>query len=283
MGSAPPLNIIGINLENPEINLRRFCAGVSSTCTTGCGIDCENCSNPMEKTTSICCAQNASEKDDRGGWLYLEDRNSGLPDVILVSILSLLTMKEAGRSSLLSKRWRYTLTYITALNFDASHIIYGLELEDKKLEVERPLYLSWVNQVLNSYNGPSTDRFRVQFDLNGTSRFDLDNWVIEQRVKRLDLDLINSEFNWFNFATNRSSMRANGIEFAKFPVFDKLKQLELKICVTSEHQSLLVFALLIEACPFLNKFVLQICSLQLQREGKFKVENKNRDEDNWGG
>ncbi|XP_059657266.1 F-box protein At5g03100-like isoform X2 [Cornus florida] len=149
-------------------------------------------SNPMEKTTSICCAQNASEKDDKGGGLCLEDRISGLPDVILVSILSLLTMKEAGRSSLLSKRWRYVWTYITDLNFDASHIIYGLELEDKELEEGRPFYLSWVNQVLNSFNGPCIDQFRVQFDLDKTCRFDIDNWVnfaIEKRVKRLDLDL----------------------------------------------------------------------------------------------
>ncbi|XP_059657262.1 uncharacterized protein LOC132303839 isoform X2 [Cornus florida] len=58
----------------------------------------------------------------------------------------------------------------------------------------------------------------------------------------------------------------NGIKFAKFPVFDKLKQLELKIYVTSEYQSLLVFALLIEACPFLNKFVLQLELLKRRQQ-----------------
>ncbi|XP_059657263.1 F-box/LRR-repeat protein At3g59200-like isoform X1 [Cornus florida] len=367
-------------------------------------------SNPMEKTTSICCAQNASEKDDKGGGLCLEDRISGLPDVILVSILSLLTMKEAGRSSLLSKRWRYVWTYITDLNFDASHIIYGLELEDKELEEGRPFYLSWVNQVLNSFNGPCIDQFRVQFDLDKTCRFDIDNWVnfaIEKRVKRLDLDLFqpgrttegynfpdtdritnhlhslslgftrcnsltnlllkdvnvtgqvledfltncpfleqlsvaNSEclvnlkvhslklkrleitycdnvesieisamnlvsfnysgpkisqpfknvnelvelniggdyydyliYNFFEISSYLSHLESltltmtsveNGIKFAKFPVFDKLKQLELKIYVTSEYQSLLVFALLIEACPFLNKFVLQLELLKRKQQ-----------------
>ncbi|XP_059657256.1 putative F-box/LRR-repeat protein At3g18150 [Cornus florida] len=315
-------------------------------------------------------------------------------------------MKEDG-SSLLSKRWRYVWTYITDLNFDASHIIYGLELEDKELEEGRPFYLSWVNQVLNSYNGPTIDQFIVQFDLDETCRFDIDNWVNfanEKRVKRLDLDLFqfgrttegynfpdtdqitnhlhslslgftrcnsltnlllkdvnvtgqvledfltncpfseqlsvakseclvnlkvhslklkrleitycfNVEsieisamnlvsfnyfgpkisqpfktvkelvelniggdyydyliYNFFEISSYLSHLESltlnmtsveNSIEFAKFPVFDKLKQLELKIVVTSKHQSLLVFAHLIEACPFLNKFVLRLISLTL--------------------
>ncbi|XP_059657324.1 F-box/FBD/LRR-repeat protein At1g13570-like [Cornus florida] len=151
-------------------------------------------SNPIEKTTSICCAQNASEKDDKGGFC-LEDHISGLPDVILVSILSLLTMKEAGRTSLLSKRWRYTWTYITGLNFDSLPIKFGIKLREKKVEVERPLYLSWVNHVLKSHNAPIIDEFRVQFDLDETYRLDIDNWVnfaMKKRVKRLELDLSES-------------------------------------------------------------------------------------------
>ncbi|XP_059658989.1 F-box/LRR-repeat protein At3g03360-like [Cornus florida] len=101
-------------------------------------------------------------------------------------------MKEAGRTSLLSKRWRYTWTYIAGLNFDSLHIMFGIELREKKIEVERPLYLSWVNQVLKSHNAPTIDEFRVQFDLDETCRFDIDNWVnfaMEKRVRRLELDL----------------------------------------------------------------------------------------------
>ncbi|XP_059658984.1 F-box/FBD/LRR-repeat protein At4g00160-like [Cornus florida] len=136
-------------------------------------------SNPMEKSTLICCVQNASEKDDKGG-LCLEDRINGLPDVILISILSLLTMKEAGRSSLLSKRWRYIWTYIAALNFDASHIIDAILLADdreKEVEAQRPLYLSWINQVVKSHKAPTIDEFRVHFDFDVTCRFDIDNWL----------------------------------------------------------------------------------------------------------
>ncbi|XP_059667028.1 F-box/FBD/LRR-repeat protein At4g26340-like isoform X2 [Cornus florida] len=299
-------------------------------------------------------------------------------------------MKEAGRTSLLSKRWRYMWTYIEGLNFDASHIINALELGEKELEVERRLYLNWVNQVLKSYNGTSLDEFRVLFDLDDEScKFDIDNWVnfaIEKRVKRLELDLspcsgisvhslslgftscnsltnllltnvnvtgqvleyfltncpfleqlsvsgsnslvnlkvpdlalklkrlgiiycfdvesieisamnlvsfeyfgpkisqpfknvkepvelcIGGEYcdyliyNFFeisNYLSQLESLTLHAtfyeisIRFPKFPVFNKLKQLELR--VTPDYlESLVVFAPLIEACPFLCKFVLQL-------------------------
>ncbi|XP_059658943.1 FBD-associated F-box protein At4g10400-like [Cornus florida] len=179
----------------------------------------------------------------------LEDRISGLPDALLISILSLLTMKEAGRTSLLSKRWRYMWTYITALNFDALHIIYGLKLGDKRLDVERPLYLSWVNQVLKSYNGPSLDEFRVQFDLDETCRFDINNWVnfaMEKRVKRLDLDVSNIEHrtrkeeDYIYHITNHPR---------GFTSYNSLTNLQLKyVNVTGQ-----VLEYFLTNCPFLEQ------------------------------
>ncbi|XP_059658985.1 F-box/FBD/LRR-repeat protein At1g16930-like [Cornus florida] len=104
-------------------------------------------------------------------------------------------MKEAARTSLFSKRWRYMWTHITRLNFDASHIIDAILLGDKEVATERPLYLSWVNQVLKSHNDSIIDEFKVQFDLDETCRFDIDNWLnfaMEKRVRNLALDLTES-------------------------------------------------------------------------------------------
>ncbi|XP_059666194.1 putative F-box/FBD/LRR-repeat protein At5g52460 isoform X1 [Cornus florida] len=94
----------------------------------------------MEKTTRPNWIFKKHKVDKEG--LCLKDKISGLPDEVLVSILSLWTMKEAARTSLLSKRWRYMWTYIKGLNFDALHIIYEVLRGDKELEVERSLYLS---------------------------------------------------------------------------------------------------------------------------------------------
>ncbi|XP_059657281.1 F-box/LRR-repeat protein At2g42730-like isoform X3 [Cornus florida] len=197
----------------------------------------------MEKT---------SEKVDKGG-LCLEDHISGLPDVVIVSILSLLTMKEAGRTSLLSKRWRYMWTHITGLNFDALHVIYEVLLGNKELEVERPLYLSWVNQVLKLYNGPSIDQFRVQFDLDESCRFDIDNWVnfaIEKRVKRLELDFpVSWGSTGYNFPdTGRITNHLHSLSLG-FTICNSLTNLLLAhVNVTGQ-----VLEYFLTNCPFLEQ------------------------------
>ncbi|XP_016675169.1 F-box/FBD/LRR-repeat protein At1g13570 [Gossypium hirsutum] len=49
--------------------------------------------------------------------MSLEDKIGALPDDILLTILSLLTFKEAVATSILSQRWRYLWTCLPSLNF----------------------------------------------------------------------------------------------------------------------------------------------------------------------
>jgi len=121
---------------------------------------------------------------------HLEDRISQLPDEILANILSLLKIKEAGRSSVLSHRWRDLWKFTSSLNFDASETI--TKLVGRKKERERSKYVAWVNQVLKLHLCPSLDEFRVSFYLDSSNSCDIDEWinfVISKRVKILEIDL----------------------------------------------------------------------------------------------
>ncbi|XP_059658948.1 F-box/FBD/LRR-repeat protein At1g13570-like [Cornus florida] len=167
-------------------------------------------------------------------------------------------MKEAGRISLLSKRWKYMWTHYTCLNFDASHIINGILLGEKEVEVEKPLYLSWVNQVLKSHNGPTIDEFRVQFDLDGTCRSDIDNWVnfaMDKRVKRLELD----------FTDNRNYTRKEEYYY-KYHITNHLHSSSLgftgcnpltNLILTHVYVTRQVLENFLTYCPFLEQLSVQ--------------------------
>jgi hypothetical protein len=121
-----------------------------------------------------------------------------MPDEVLVSILSLVTLKEAGRASVLSRRWQKLWTFVPNLNFDApaqERLCYLLDRRcekglGKSYGIERTKYVNWVNRVLKLHRLPAIDQFRVSFDLGVDYRRDLDNWfkfAIEKRVQRLEL------------------------------------------------------------------------------------------------
>lgn len=120
------------------------------------------------------------------------DRISELPDCILVDILSLLTIREAGRSSVLSHRWRDLWKFITRLNFTASKSMFAL-LKACRMMDGGHQYVNWVNQILNLYQGgASLNEFIVSFPLEATFSRDIDEWVkfvMSKRVRKLVFDL----------------------------------------------------------------------------------------------
>ncbi|PWA47361.1 FBD-like protein [Artemisia annua] len=118
---------------------------------------------------------------------------SRIPDDIIVSILSKITLKEAASTSNLSKRWRYLWCQIDSLDFDANEKLDKIALDYKLRIVERPKYINWVNRVTRQYKGPSVNEFRVCFDFDKTSKSAIDKWVefaVGKRVKKLELDLL---------------------------------------------------------------------------------------------
>ena len=127
-----------------------------------------------------------------------------MPDEIISSILSLLTISEAGRTSVLAHRWKNLWKLFTGrrLDFDGSKTmvriiqkIRTIRVETERTKVvttERAKYVNWVNQVLNFYHGQNIDEFRVCFDLDTNYACIVDKWInfaIERGVQRLFLDL----------------------------------------------------------------------------------------------
>lgn len=141
--------------------------------------------------------------------LLLVDRISELPDEILGTILSFMTMKEATRSSILSQRWKNSCKLITSrLNFEGWNVLQeidgwflvalrrcarsfnihdihqrvilsqlGNSSEYGLLQQLRSKYIKWVNEILDSYKGATIDNFKVHFDLDYTFRSQIDHWV----------------------------------------------------------------------------------------------------------
>ncbi|XP_056689120.1 putative F-box/LRR-repeat protein At4g15060 isoform X1 [Spinacia oleracea] len=117
------------------------------------------------------------------------DLISGLPDDILVYLLSFLEMKTAARTSLLSKRWSYIWTYLVHLDFDdpGFHLIEGNPTCD---QIDK--YHQWVHKVITTNRASWLSTFRIHFPLNSLNVADINKWVrfaLSKDVRNLELNL----------------------------------------------------------------------------------------------
>ncbi|KAK8292142.1 hypothetical protein V6Z11_D06G101700, partial [Gossypium hirsutum] len=94
--------------------------------------------------------------------MSLEDKIGALPDDILLTILSLLTFKEAVATSILSQRWRYLWTCLPSLNFRYEEVAPHNDDEGNKKRFRK---------------GQQLQEFGIHFPLLGSSKGDIDLWV----------------------------------------------------------------------------------------------------------
>ncbi|KAL3501213.1 hypothetical protein ACH5RR_035662 [Cinchona calisaya] len=120
---------------------------------------------------------------------------SKLPDEILIDILSRLSIKEAARTSLVSRQWKSLWKfYAGSLDFDCdSETIVLLSNGKKRFVIEQPKFIDWVNQVLDALHQTRTiEQFRVCFDLGKDQTSTIDSWIgyaAARKVRRLELSL----------------------------------------------------------------------------------------------
>lgn len=125
------------------------------------------------------------------------DTINTMPNEILTNILSCLTMKEAGRTSVLSTRWRYQWTYSSGvLDFDYSLRSYMLRREDtgilsrcRTFVFEWKRFMTHLEHVMQTLRSPSVRGLRICMDLGNPAK--LAEWLkfaAEKNVQILDLD-----------------------------------------------------------------------------------------------
>ncbi|PWA53481.1 FBD-like protein [Artemisia annua] len=115
---------------------------------------------------------------------HVVDRLSSLPQDVLSDILSLMPTKFAVRTSLLSKRWRYTWTLVHSFDFKTT--------EDYNCSsYSRPEYVDW---VLDHCKTSQVKIFRVLLDYGIPNSYCLQliSKVISLNVHELDIKHTNS-------------------------------------------------------------------------------------------
>lgn len=124
----------------------------------------------------------------RGG----EDRISNLPNEILQSILCLMPLKYAIRTSTLCKRWihlwRFNLASSTSLQFGED---FACNQSPKQL-------VATLDRYLQLHGDGNLDKFGILFSPFENFFPDLENWirvVLAKGVKELDIDLSQGVFN----------------------------------------------------------------------------------------
>lgn len=156
------------------------------------------------------------------------DRISNLPKEVIDEILTRIPMRDAVRTSMLSRNWRYKWTCMPELVFDNLSVSATTGTQNDSDLVNA------VNHVLFLHNGV-VSKFRVNFAEKGC--FDVDRWILVLTRKKLnDLTLRFGEENAY---------RLPGCLFS----CQTLRMLKLKGCI-------LILPPLFQNLRFLSRLVL---------------------------
>ncbi|TQD86687.1 hypothetical protein C1H46_027710 [Malus baccata] len=114
---------------------------------------------------------------------------------LLSSIVSLLPLKEAAATSILSRRWQYLWSSTMNLDLDAKfelgeYLFRFMVMEPELKDQEQHRYVSWVDNVVEQHRGPTIEHFRACFYVDFRFSSLLDKWIqfaMNKRVQVLEL------------------------------------------------------------------------------------------------
>lgn len=204
-----------------------------------------------------------------------------LPEDILSYIISLMSLREAATTSILSKRWRYLWRTSSKLDLHAGNMI-GYE---KLFHIERRCFewkqkhksrfVSWVYHILELHVGKKVDSFRVEYPLGRDHGRDFDQWIqyaINKQVEELEFNITDDcldafdelyKFPYWLFTQRgkRSIIKHLSLDGcslslpAGFNGFNSLSYLSLVGTRLSQENVDNIFS----NCPILERFTMTLC------------------------
>ncbi|KAL6343738.1 hypothetical protein AAG906_027508 [Vitis piasezkii] len=154
-----------------------------------------------------------------------EDWLVELPDDILSTIISLLPLKEAVRTGILSKRWRSIWTCHSELWFDAASVLgigdCSTSMSGNQPELNSHMQSSKFVERVDQFmyyrsQGRKINSFSIHFPLGKEFMSHIDQWItcaVMKGVENIDLDL--SEY--FSFNLKRDDTSSTAFQIYEFP------------------------------------------------------------------
>ncbi|KAK2994925.1 hypothetical protein RJ640_004479 [Escallonia rubra] len=103
----------------------------------------------------------------------MKDRLGNLPEAVLGHILSLLRTKDAVRTSLLSKRWKYMWTLVTNLDFSDSLLYSGTRRKSRKMS-----FIKFVETVLLLLGKSAIQKFFLSCSKENYGASRIQTWIL---------------------------------------------------------------------------------------------------------
>ncbi|KAF9606006.1 hypothetical protein IFM89_021332, partial [Coptis chinensis] len=191
-----------------------------------------------------------------------KNRISHMPDPIRSHIVSFLPMKEAMRSSILSRQWRYVCSSLSNLKFDQVDF-------EKTKKCKRGDFRDFVDETLLSHNGSDIKRFSLTVKLGDTfiSSRHLNSWIsfaVNHNVQDFKFSFDTWRFKKLPqclfTSTTLTKLSLYEVELnlptiVKFPVLKSL----LFDDVAFRGENLVNKLLSSSSCPVLEKLVIWYC------------------------